>query len=112
HGAEPQLQIETAINRGTVFELTTPIVVDQFGAFAFGKIYIRIIKERRDIVFGEARAHTLEIDQVRLTVSDNDVLGLKIAVYQDSREGCQAIRDFLQGRQGRQLRELCLLDFE
>jgi hypothetical protein len=49
---------------------------------------------------------------VRLTVSDDDVLRLKIAVHQDSRERCQAICDFLQRRQGRQLRELFFLDFE
>src|SRR5213075_2502325 len=85
HGAEPQLEIEIAIDRDTVFELTAAIVCRQLCAFAFRKIDIGIIKQRREIVFGKTGSHSLEIDQVRLTMSDDDVLRLKIAVYQNSR---------------------------
>src|SRR4029077_19921192 len=111
-GAEPQLEIEIAVDRNTIFDLTPAIVCGQLCAFVFRKIDIRVIKERREIVFGKTGSHSLEIDKVRLTVSDDDVLRLKIAVHQNSRERCQAICDFLHRRQGRQLREPFFLDFE
>src|SRR5438132_13440807 len=86
HGAETQLEIEIAVDCDAVFDLTAAIVCRQLCAFAFGKIDIRIIKQRREIVFGKAGSHSLKIDQVRLTVSDDDVLRLKVAVHQNSRE--------------------------
>jgi len=47
------------------FELTAAIVCGQLCAFAFRKIDIRVIKERREIVFGKTGSHSLEIDEVR-----------------------------------------------
>src|SRR5262249_12457010 len=112
HSAETQFEIEVAVDRNAVFELTAAIVCSQLCAFAFREIDIGIKNQRREIVFGKTGAHSLKVDQVRLTVPDDDILRLKIAMHQDSRERCQAICYFMQCRQGCQLRELPFFDFE
>src|SRR5213075_335488 len=55
--------------------------------FAFGPRDrdVGIEEKRRQIVFGKARPHALEIDQVRLAVADDNILRLKIAMNQDAR---------------------------
>src|SRR5205823_11625387 len=54
--------------------------------------------------------HSLEVDQVRLRVADDDVLRLEIAMDHDAREIPKAFRDLFQGRQRRQLRNFFFID--
>src|SRR6266481_3810976 len=111
HCAEPQFQVELGVDPDSVFELRA-IVRSQLGAFCFRKIDIWIVEQGGKIVFGKAGSHSLEIDQVSLAVSDDDILRLKIAVHQNSRERRQALCGFLQCRQPGQRRQLCPVDLE
>src|SRR5262249_41736888 len=86
HGAEAQFEIEIAVHRKPVIELAPAIVCGQLCAFAFRKMDIGIIQQRPEVVFGKTGAHSLKIDQVRLAVSDDDVLRFKIAVQQKCTE--------------------------
>lgn len=51
HRTKPQLEIEVAIDRDSVFQLPAAIMCDQLGALRFGKFDIRIVEQGREIVF-------------------------------------------------------------
>ena len=95
HSAQAKFEVELAVYHNSVFELPVAIVRRQLSAFGFGKIDIWIVEQRGEILFGQAGPHPLEIDQVRLAVTDDNVLRLKIAVHKNSWERCQALCDFL-----------------
>src|SRR5262252_8733127 len=84
HRTKPQLEIEVAVDRDSVFTLASAIICDQLGALRFCKFDIRIVEQGPEIVFRQSRSHTLKIDQISLPVLDDDVLRLKIAVHQNS----------------------------
>src|SRR4029077_6717460 len=77
HCAEPQFEVELAVDRDSVFELTRAIVCSQLDAFCVRKIDIGIVEQGGKIVFGKTGSHSLEIDQVSLAISDDDILRLK-----------------------------------
>src|SRR5262245_36443856 len=60
----------------------------------------------------ETGTHSLEIDQISLAVSDQNILRLKIAMHQNARQLRQLLGDFAEGGKGRQLVDLRRLDFE
>src|SRR4051812_9682323 len=79
------------------------VITEELFAFSARKHDVGIEEQRREIVFGEAGTHALEIDQVGLAIADDDVLGLKISVDQDPRSSCEIVGDLLQFRQGSEL---------
>src|SRR4029077_1768121 len=81
HRTQSQDVIELAANNPAIFGLSFPVVTNQFSSLGAGKIHIWIKKQRRQIVFRQARAHALKIDQVSQAVAHDDVLRLKIAVH-------------------------------
>ena len=50
-------------------------------------------EKRREVVFGQARSHSLEIDQVGLAIANDDVLRLKISMNEEPRPIRQLFRD-------------------
>src|ERR1044071_4723406 len=96
HRTKPQVQIEVVVNSEPVFQLPSAIVCEQLGSLCFGKIDIRIVKQRSQIVFRQAGSHSLEIDEVGVPVLDDDVLGLKIAMHQNPWQTRKTFCDFAQ----------------
>src|ERR1043165_3693637 len=74
HRAEPQCLEEIMIR------FAAAIVLQQFVPLALGKVDIGIVEERSEIVLGESRSHSLEINQISLTIAHDDVLRLKITM--------------------------------
>src|ERR1043166_6669299 len=112
YGAKEQLRGELTIDRNPVTHLELAIILNQLSALVFAQIDIGIIEQRRQIVFGQAGTHSLEIDQVSLAVANDDVLRLKIAMDQHARESRQRFGDFAQRWQCGERGQLCLVDLE
>ena len=66
-----------------------------FPRFDVDKIDIGIVKQRRQIVFRQTGAHSLEINQICLAIPDDDVLRLKIPMHEHARESGQPLRDLI-----------------
>ena len=91
----PQLGIELAVNRNSVLDLLLTIVRDQLRALRFRQIDIRIVKQRSEIIFRQTGPHSLKIDQISQAIAHNNVLRLKIAMHQDSRQASEILGDLI-----------------
>src|SRR5438105_2024258 len=87
-------------------------MLEQLVALGCAKIDIRIEEQRGEIVMRKSRTHSLKIDQVSLTVPDQNVLRLKIAMDQDARQTRQLLGDFVKRRTRAYLLDLRQLNFE
>src|SRR6476469_9179726 len=70
------------------------VMNQQFFALRARERDVGIEKERRQIVFGKAGPHSLEIDQVGLAVTDDQVLRLEIAMDKDAGTLGELLGDF------------------
>src|SRR4029079_89037 len=75
------------------------VKLKQLDALAFAQLDIGIVQKRSKIVFRQTRAHPLEINQIRLTIAQNDVLRLKIAMHQDAWKTGQTRCNFGKSRE-------------
>src|SRR5256885_3570297 len=69
------------------------VIGEELVAFGARESDVRIKKQGGEIVLSQAGPHSLEIDQMRLAVANNDVLRLKIAMDQNPRSSRQFLRD-------------------
>src|SRR5436190_4228619 len=69
------------------------IIRQKLLAFRARECDVGIEEERGEIVLGEAGTHSLEIDEVRLAVANDDVLRLKVAVNENARPPGELFRD-------------------
>src|SRR5688500_12597219 len=88
------------------------IIRQCFLAFRAGEADVGIEEQGGKVVFGQAGAHPLEIDQVGLAIANDDVLRLEIAVDKDARTLRELLGDLIESGQRRQLGKLFRLQAE
>src|SRR5205814_7532380 len=85
------------------------VIRQQLLTFRAREADVWIEKQRGQIVLRQAWPHSLEVDQVRLRVANDDVLRLEITMDHDARKISKTLRDLLQGRQRGKLRKFFLI---
>src|SRR5205085_6319664 len=85
------------------------VIGQQLLTFLAREADIRIEKQRGQIVLRQTWAHSLEVDQVRLRVANDDVLRLEITMDHDARKIPKTLGDLLQARQRGKLRKFFLI---
>src|SRR4051794_765670 len=100
HQALHRTQLEEAIERRIgneiIFTLSRAIIFGQFASLVRSQLDVRIVQERRQIILRQPRPHPLEVDQMGLAISNNDVLRLKIPMHQDAGRGVELLGDLSQ----------------
>ena len=112
HRAKSKGEVEFTVYVDPISNLLLAIISDQFVALFARKIDIWIIEQRCEIVLRKTGPHSLKIDQIGLAVAQEDVLRLKIAMHQNSRQTRETFRDFAQDRQRGEGSELYVVDLE
>src|SRR5438477_9417106 len=112
HRAKAKGEVEFTVNVDPVSNLLLAIIRNQFVPLFARKIHIGIIKQRSEIVLGKTGPHSLKIDQIGLAIAQEDVLRLKIAMHQNSRQIGETFRNLAQDGQCGERRELNAVNLE